>query len=83
MLSLLKSKDVKGLPCNSLIFENLPVIVDIPKELNYEDNVKVLNYLFIQVNDNEINGNKVDVGGMSQISQIYTCLNFLLSPVLG
>ena len=70
MLSSLKSKDVKGLPCNLFIFKNLTIIVDIPKEFNYEDKVKVLNYIFIQVNDNEINGNKVDVQGMSLISQI-------------
>ena len=31
----------------------------------------MFNYLFIQVNDNEINGNKVNIGEMSQISQIY------------
>ena len=54
-----------------LNFKNLPIILDIPKEFNYEDKVKVLNYPFIQVNNNQINGNKVDVGEMSQISQIY------------
>ena len=32
-----------------------------------EDKVKVLNYPFIQVNDNEIYENKVDARGMSQI----------------
>ena len=67
----MKSKDVKGLPCNSLMFKNLPIIAEIPQEFNYEDKVKVLNYPFIQVNNNVINGNKVDIGGMSQISEIY------------
>ena len=52
------------------MIENLSIIVDIPNDFNYEDNVKVLNYSFIQVNDIELNWNKVDVGGMPQISQI-------------
>ena len=50
------------------MFKNIPIIVDLTKEFNYDDNVKVLNYSFIQVNDNEIILNKIDVGGMSQIS---------------
>ena len=33
--------------------------------------MKVFNYLFIQVNNNYKNGDKVDVDGMSQILQIY------------
>ena len=71
LLSSFKSKDIKGLPCNSLIFKNLPIIVEILKEVNHEDELKVLNYPRTQVIDNEINGNKIDVRGMSQISQIY------------
>ena len=32
--------------------------------------MKVVKYPFVQVNNNEIYGNKVDIGGMSQISEI-------------
>ena len=53
------------------MFKNLPIIVEIPKKVNYEDKVKVLNHPFIQFKNNEINENKVDIGGISQISQKY------------
>ena len=51
--------------------KNIPILVDVSKDFNYEDNAKVLHYPFIQVNDNEINGNKINVGRISQKSQIY------------
>ena len=61
ILSLLKFKDVKGLSCNSILFKNLLINVDIPKTFNYEEKVKVLNYPFTQVNNNKFNGNQFDV----------------------
>ena len=65
MLALLELRDVKDFPCNLLIFTKIPIIVNVPKEFCYENNIKVLNYPFIQCNHNKIDGTKVGIGELS------------------